>query len=684
MVFNDAVMKARLPAEAYGALKNAASRGRRLDPELAGTVAGAMRDWAVEKGATHYAHWFQPMTGVTAGKHDSFIHPDGDGKVIMRFSAQELVSGESDASSFPSGGLRASFEARGYTVWDTSSYAFIKDGALMIPTVFCSYSGDVLDKKTPLLRSMEALDVQARRILSLFGGRPPGRVTVTAGAEQEYFLICKDVFLKRPDLVYTGRTLFGARPAKGQEMEDHYFGCLKPRVAAFMNELDGELWKLGVYAKTKHNETAPGQHELAPVFTSVNTSADHNQLTMELMKTVADKHGLACLLHEKPFAGVNGSGKHINWSLMSDTGINFLDPGETPHENGRFLLFLTAVVKAVDEYQDLLRASVASAGNDHRLGANEAPPAVVSIFLGDELTAILNSVESGEAYCTVEKQPLEIGVSSLPPFPKDSTDRNRTSPFAFTGNRFEFRMPGSALSIADPCTVLNTAAAEILRQFADELEGADDFNKSLSALIKKTISRHKRIIFNGNSHSDEWIAEASKRGLSNARTAVDAFPSFTSVKSAELFGTHHVYTQPELESRAGILLDIYCKTLHIEALTMIDLVKGGVIPAVIAYQNEAAELLARKRDLGGLDSSLESTMLIKISDLSGRLIKKLIHLEQTVSVSDTDLYARAAYTRDTVAEAMSGLRAVTDELEMLTANKHWPLPGYGELLYSVL
>jgi glutamine synthetase len=674
MVFNDQAMRERLPGEIYLALKKTMSQGCRLGPELADTVAGAMRDWAVEKGCTHFAHWFQPMTGVTAGKHDSFITPAEDGKVIMAFSGQALVSGESDASSFPSGGLRAAFEARGYTVWDTSAYAFIKDGALMIPTVFCSYSGEALDKKTPLLRSMEALDKQARRILNLFGPSAVGRVTATAGAEQEYFLIDKEVYLKRPDLVFAGRTLFGARPPKGQELEDHYFGFIKPRVSAFMKELDEELWKLGVYAKTEHNETAPGQYELAPVFTSVNTAADHNQLTMELMKTVADRHGLACLLHEKPFAGVNGSGKHNNWSLLTDTGANLLEPGKTPHQNAQFLLFLTAVIKAVDEYQDLLRASVASAGNDHRLGANEAPPSVVSIYLGEQLTGILEALESGTAYNNVEQQPMEIGVTAMPPFPKDSTDRNRTSPFAFTGNRFEFRMPGSSLSVADPNTVLNTAVAEVLRGFADELEGAESFNKVLAALVKRTVSKHKRIIFNGNSYAEDWIAEAARRGLSNRKTAIDALPALTCGKSVELFAAHGVYTKPELDSRYEIMLDVYNKTLHIEALAMIDLVKGGVIPAVVAYQNETAKLLWRKRDLGGFDCSLENTLLVKLSDLSGRLLKKLSKLEQIVSEPENGQ----------TLPAMAGLRLVVDELETLTAKKHWPLPGYGELLYSVL
>jgi glutamine synthetase len=683
MVFNDTVMRERLPAPVYTALKNAAYLGARLDSDTAGIVACAMKDWAVENGATHYAHWFQPMTGVTAGKLDSFISPAPDGKVIMEFSGSALVRGEPDASSFPSGGLRATFEARGYTVWDISSYAFIKDGALMIPTVFCSHSGEALDKKTPLLRSMEALDKQARRILALFGNDQTARVVATAGAEQEYFLIDKDVFLRRPDLVYTGRTLFGARPPKGQELDDHYFGCLKPRVSAFMKELDEELWKLGVYAKTKHNETAPAQHELAPVFTSANIAADHNQLTMELMKSVADKHGLACLLHEKPFAGVNGSGKHNNWSIAGD-GSNLLEPGDTPFENAQFLLFLVAVIKAVDEHQDLLRASVASAGNDHRLGGNEAPPAIISIFLGDELTEILEAVESGTVYHNKEKQPMEIGVTMLPRFPKDITDRNRTSPFAFTGDKFEFRMLGSSFSIAEPNTVLNTSVADVLKGFACRLEGAEDFRAELAALIKETISAHKRIIFNGNSYCGEWALEAERRGLSNLKTTADALPALISRKSVALFGAHNVYSEAELASRAEILTEEYCKTLHIEALAMIELIKGGILPACIAYQSEAAALLTHKRALGGFDCSPENTLLLKISDLSARLLKLTIKLEQAVADEKQGYAENACYYRDTVAPCMSELRSVTDRLESITAKKHWPLPGYGDMLYSVI
>ncbi|MCL1958693.1 MAG: glutamine synthetase III, partial [Spirochaetes bacterium] len=617
MVFNNEVMKARLPKEIYKALKKTMSQGTHLELDVANAVAASMKDWAVEKGATHFTHWFQPMTGTTAEKHDSFISPSGDGKVIMEFSGAELIRGEPDASSFPSGGLRATFEARGYTVWDTTSYAFIKDGTLCIPTAFCSYSGEALDKKTPLLRSMEAVDRQALRVLRLFGNTSAQRVIAEVGPEQEYFLIDKEMFLLRPDLIYTGRTLFGARPPKGQELEDHYFGAIKPRVSAFMKELDEELWKLGVCAKTKHNEVAPAQHELAPIFTTTNIATDHNQLMMELMKSIANKHGLACLLHEKPFAGINGSGKHNNWSISTDTGINLLKPGKTPYENAQFLLFLVTVIKAVDEYQDLLRVSTASAGNDHRLGANEAPPAIVSVFLGEELTEILEAIESGANYKGKEKRHMEIGVTALPHFPKDSTDRNRTSPFAFTGNKFEFRMLGSSFSIAGPNIVLNTVIAEILREFADHLEKAKDFNSELAALIKNTFHEHKRIIFNGNNYSDEWVTEAEKRGLSNHKTTVEALPEFISPKSIELFTKHHVFTEAEIRSRYEILMEAYCKTIHIEALTMVDMVKSEIIPACIDYQNDLAKLLQRKKacsaSAGDFDASLEEQLLGNIA-----------------------------------------------------------------------
>ncbi|MDR0320736.1 MAG: glutamine synthetase III [Treponema sp.] len=685
MVFSDEVMKARLPKETYKALKKTVSEGTPLEIDVANVVAGVMKDWALEKGATHFTHWFQPMTGNTAEKHDSFIEPDDGGKVIMAFSGKALVKGEPDASSFPSGGLRATFEARGYTVWDVTSFAFVKDGTLFIPTAFCSYSGEALDKKTPLLRSMEAVDRQAIRILRLFGNTTAQHVSTTVGPEQEYFLIDKEMFLKRPDLVYTGRTLFGARPPKGQELEDHYFGCLKPRISAYMKELDEELWKLGVYAKTKHNEVAPAQHELAPIFSTTNIATDHNQLTMELMKSIATKHGLACLLHEKPFAGVNGNGKHNNWSIATDTGINLLEPGETPYENAQFLLFLTAVIKAVDDYQDLLRVSVASAGNDHRLGANEAPPAIVSVFLGEELTAIMEAIDAGTAYKDREKDQMEIGVSVLPHFPKDSTDRNRTSPFAFTGNKFEFRMVGSAFSIAGPNIVLNTVVAETLRQFAEILEEAKDFKADLSALIKKTFHEHKRIIFNGNNYAEEWTVEAQKRGLSNLRTTVDTLPEFVSGKSVDLFTKHGVFTGNEIYSRYEILLDSYCKTLHIEALTMIDIVKGKIIPACVDFQNDLVKLLQKKKACGDYDVSLEENLLGNIAKLSACLPKKLTVLEELLeSKEETEVLAHAIFYRDKVISAMSELRFIVDELETLVAGKYWPIPVYAQMLYSVV
>jgi glutamine synthetase len=678
-------MKERLPKDIYKALKKTMSQGTHLDLDIANVVASAMKDWAVEKGVTHFTHWFQPMTGTTAEKHDSFIEPDSDGQVIMAFSGKALVKGEPDASSFPSGGLRATFEARGYTVWDITSYAFIKDHTLCIPTAFCSYSGEALDKKTPLLRSMEAIDKQAIRILRLFGNNDAKRVMSSVGPEQEYFLIDKKVFLKRPDLVYTGRTLLGARPPKGQELEDHYFGCIKQKVSDFMRELDEELWKLGVCAKTKHNEVAPGQHELAPIFSTANIATDHNQLTMELMKSIANKHGLACLLHEKPFAGVNGNGKHNNWSIATDTGINLLEPGETPYENAQFLLFLAAVIRAVDEYQDILRVSVASAGNDHRLGANEAPPAIVSIFLGDELTNILEAIESGTAYKDKGKDQMEIGVSVLPHFPKDTTDRNRTSPFAFTGNKFEFRMVGSMFSIAGPNIALNTVVAEILRQFADSLEKSKDFKSDIAALVKKTFHDHKRIIFNGNNYAAEWVTEAQKRGLSNLTTTIEALPEFISKKSIDLFTKHHVFTETEMHSRYDILLESYCKTLHIEALTMVDMVKGDIIPACVDYQNELAKLWKLKKECGGFDVSLEDNLLGSISKLCSSLLKKLTALEDAIlkSKEERKILDESRFYRDTVFIAMTELRTVVDELETLVAKKHWPLPSYAEMLFSV-
>ena len=684
MVFNDTVMQARLPKDTYQALRKTIVQGTHLELDVANVVASAMKEWAVEKGATHFTHWFQPMTGITAEKHDSFVSPCGDGKIMMEFSGKELVRGEPDASSFPSGGLRATFEARGYTVWDTTSYAFIKDGTLCVPTAFCAYSGEALDKKTPLLRSMDAINKQALRILRLFGNHSVKRVITTVGPEQEYFLIDQKIFLKRPDLIYTGRTLFGSRPPKGQEMDDHYFGTIKHRVSAYMKELDEELWKLGILAKTKHNEVAPAQHEMAPIFSTTNIAADHNQLTMELMKSLAHKHGLVCLLHEKPFAGVNGSGKHNNWSLSTDTGMNLLEPGETPHEDAQFLLFLAAIIQAVDQYQDLLRVSVATAGNDHRLGANEAPPAIVSMFLGDELTEILEALETDAAYQDKEHLLMEIGATVLPHFPKDTTDRNRTSPFAFTGNKFEFRMLGSSLSISGPNIILNTAVAEVLREFADILEGSTDFKSDLAALIKKTIRTHKRIVFNGNNYSPEWITEAEQRGLLNLKTTVDALPAFILPKNAEMFQRHHVFTESELHSRYEILLESYCKTLHIEALTMIDLVKKEILPAPLSYQRELAALLKDKKDCG-LDTVPEEFLLTKLSTLTGRLYGSLEKLEETVLNRKplTDTLALAQYYRDAVSGCMTELRLIIDELETLVAKKHWPLPTYGEILYSV-
>ncbi len=685
MVFNDSVMQEKLPKDIYKALKRTIASGKHLDLDVANVVANAMKDWATKKGATHFTHWFQPMTGITAEKHDSFISPTSNGKIIMEFSGNELVRGEPDASSFPSGGLRTTFEARGYTAWDPTSYAFIKDGTLCIPTAFCSYSGEALDKKTPLLRSMQTINEQALRILRLFNNTTSNQVVTTVGPEQEYFLIDKEMYLKRADLVYCGRTLFGARPSKGQELDNHYFGAIKPKVAAFMKELDEELWKLGILAKTEHNEVAPSQHELAPIFTTTNIATDHNQLTMELMKSIANKHGLACLLHEKPFAGINGNGKHNNWSLSTDMGANLLEPGETPSENAQFLLFLVAIIKAVDDYQDLLRISVASAGNDHRLGANEAPPAIVSIFLGDELTEILEAIENSTIYHDKGKHQMEIGATALPHFPKDTTDRNRTSPFAFTGNKFEFRMLGSAFSIAGPNFVLNTIIAETLCKFADTLEKSNDFTQDLGILIKKTIKEHKRIIFNGNNYSDEWVKEAEKRGLSNLKTTVDALPAFILPKNVDVFTKHNVLTESEVHSRYEILLEGYQKVIRIEALTMIDMVKKEVIPSSISYQNELANLLERKKTFGDFDYSLEDYLLKKISLISAGLLKKLDILENSLLKTsiDNDSLKLARFYRDVVFNNMSELRLLVDELETIVAKKYWNLPTYAELLYSI-
>ncbi|MGI5905582.1 MAG: glutamine synthetase III [Candidatus Pararuminococcus gallinarum] len=686
MVFNDKTMREKLPKETYKILRRTIDQGKKLDINIANIVANAMKDWAVEKGVTHFTHWFQPMTGITAEKHDSFISPTDGGNVIMEFSGKELVKGEPDASSFPSGGLRATFEARGYTAWDPSSYAFIKDDTLCIPTVFYSYSGEALDKKTPLMRSMEVLSKQALRILRLFGDTETTVVNTTVGPEQEYFLINKEDYLARKDLVFCGRTLFGAMPPKGQEMEDHYFGTIKPRVSAYMKELDEELWKLGVLAKTKHNEVAPSQHELAPIFTSTNVATDHNQLTMEMMKKVADRHGLACLLHEKPFDGVNGSGKHNNWSLSTNSGVNLLEPGDSPRENAQFLLFLTAVIKAVDEYQDLLRISVASAGNDHRLGANEAPPAIVSMFLGDELSAILDSIVEGKDYQGTAKEEMKVGVHILPRFPKDTTDRNRTSPFAFTGNKFEFRMLGSNFSIAGPNMVLNTIVAEELSQFADVLEQADDFESALNKLIKKTIKEHKRIIFNGNNYSEEWVKEAEKRGLLNLRTTVDALPHYIEPKNIKLFTKHKIFTESEMYSRYEILLENYCKTLHIEGKTMLDMIKKDIIPAVTAYCKELSETALSKKSLCPQVSCVtEESMVTILSELSAGVFEKTQKLEAALSHTEqiSDIQAQAESYRDEVIPAMEALRKDADEIESLVGEKYWPYPTYGKMLFSV-
>ncbi|MDR1158700.1 MAG: glutamine synthetase III [Oscillospiraceae bacterium] len=687
LVFGDAVMRRRLPKEVYRSLKRTIEAHTPLDPAVASVVAAAMKNWACEHGVTHFTHWFQPMTGVTAEKHDAFVAPDGEGRVIMEFSGKELVRGEPDASSFPTGGLRATFEARGYTAWDPTSYAFLKGKTLYIPTAFCSYGGEALDQKTPLLRSMQAIGREAKRILALFGEIDPGDVTPCVGAEQEYFLIDRAVWNKRPDLIYCGRTLFGARPPKGQDLDDHYFGAIKPRVAAFMQELDEELWKLGVLSKTKHNEVAPAQHEFAPVFETVNIAVDHNQLTMELMKTIAGRHGLVCLLHEKPFAGVNGSGKHNNWSLGTATGENLLDPGRTPAENARFLLFLLAVIKAVDEHQDLLRISVATAGNDHRLGANEAPPAIISIFLGDELTEILTAVREGTRYHSRSQVQMAIGVDTLPHFPQDMTDRNRTSPFAFTGNKFEFRMLGAPLSLAGPNIILNTIVADTLAGFADALEGAEDFSKALDALVKDTLRRHGRIIFNGNNYAGEWVVEAQKRGLLNLTTTVEALPLFASEENIRLFERHGVLSRAEVVSRMEIMLENYAKTIHIEALTMIDMTRREVVPAVVRYTKQLADSVLAKRGVAAeLDDTLETELLRRLTGLAGCLSSQIEELE--ASVTGVGRYAdkkdAAFYYQAEVFFNMQTLRGVVDELEMLTGRGDWPFPSYGEILFSVV
>ena len=686
LVFDDRAMKASLPAGVYQSLRKTIDEGARLDLSVANAVAAAMKDWAVARGATHFTHWFQPLTGITAEKHDSFILPAPDGGVIMEFSGKELIKGEPDASSFPSGGLRATFEARGYTAWDPTSYAFIKGKTLCIPTAFCSYGGEALDKKTPLLRSMEALNRQALRILRLFGNSEVKCVRTSVGPEQEYFLVDQALYNQRPDLIYTGRTLFGAKAPKGQEMDDHYFGVIKPRVAAYMEDLNQELWKLGILAKTEHNEVAPSQHELAPIFTTTNVATDHNQLTMEIMQKVALRHGLVCLLHEKPFAGVNGSGKHNNWSMATDTGVNLLSPGETPHENAQFLLFLCAVIKAVDDYQDLLRIAVATAGNDHRLGANEAPPAVVSVFLGDELTAVLDAIESEAPYEGVRRTTMKLGVDVLPRFARDTTDRNRTSPFAFTGNKFEFRMLGSSNSIACANIMLNAAVAESLKGYADVLEQAEDFSQALHELIKQTISDHKRIIFNGNGYDDAWIQEATqKRGLLNYRTTPDCLPHLLDEKNVRMLTAHKVFTEAELKSRCEITLENYCKTVVIEANTMVDMARKQIIPAVEAYAAELAGTAAAKKALlPGAACAYESRLVEKLSGLADQMDQQAGALETALAaLHGLDTGAESCAIRDTVLPVMNGLRAVADEAESVTARDFWPFPTYGELLFSV-
>lgn len=686
LVFDDRVMKANLSAKVYQSLKKTIDEGTELDLSVANAVASAMKDWAVANGATHFTHWFQPLTGITAEKHDSFITPAPDGRVIMEFSGKELIKGEPDASSFPSGGIRATFEARGYTAWDPTSYAFIKGKTLCIPTAFCSYGGEALDKKTPLLRSMEALNKQALRILRLFGNNDVKYVRTSVGPEQEYFLIDKEMFDKRKDLVFTGRTLFGAKAPKGQEMEDHYFGVIKPRVAAFMAELNEELWKLGILAKTEHNEVAPAQHELAPIYTTTNIATDHNQLTMEIMQKVALKHGLVCVLHEKPFAGVNGSGKHNNWSMATDTGVNLLSPGETPYENAQFLIFLCAVIKAVDNYQDLLRISVATAGNDHRLGANEAPPAVVSIFLGDELAAILEAIESDKPYAGTKKTTLKLGVDVLPKFARDTTDRNRTSPFAFTGNKFEFRMLGSSNSISCANIMLNSAVAESLKIYADRLEGVENFEQSLHEMIKKTIKDHKRILFNGNGYDETWIEEAEKRGLMNYRTTPDCMPHLLDKKNVEMLTSHKVFTETELKSRCEIMLDNYCKTVVIEANTMVDMARKQILPAVEAYVKEVSKTaVAKKQFAPDASCEYEKKTVTKLSLLMEQILDKTEMLEDEIMKLKfiSDVKQESYAIRDSILPKMGELRAVADEAEMLTADKYWPFPTYGELLFGV-
>ncbi|MGN0607153.1 MAG: glutamine synthetase III [Oscillospiraceae bacterium] len=687
MVFDDRIMKANLSAKVYNSLKKTIDEGKPIDISVANAVAAAMKDWAISKGATHYTHWFQPLTGITAEKHDSFINPSPDGRVIMEFSGKELVKGEPDASSFPSGGLRATFEARGYTTWDPTSYAFIKGNTLCIPTAFCAYGGQALDKKTPLLRSMEALNRQAMRILKLFGNDNVKCVKTSVGPEQEYFLVDKALYEKRKDLMLTGRTLFGAMAPKGQEMDDHYFGAIKPRVAAYMEDLNEELWKLGILAKTEHNEVAPAQHELAPIYTTTNIAADHNQLTMEIMQKVASKHGLVCLLHEKPFEKVNGSGKHNNWSISTDTGVNLLTPGETPYENVQFLLFLCAVIKAVDDYQSLLRLSVATAGNDHRLGANEAPPAVISIFLGDELTAVLNAIENDTPYNSTEKKVMKLGVDVLPQFNCDTTDRNRTSPFAFTGNKFEFRMLGSSNSISCANIMLNSSVAEVLRQYADRLEKADDFNNELHAVIKETIKNHKRIIFNGNGYDDNWIKEAvEERGLLNLKTTPDCMPYLLEKKNSEMLISHGVFTAAELQSRCDIMLENYVKSVNIEAGTMTNMVRKQILPAISKFASKTAENAAAKLNISkNLECKYEKGLIEKLSVLEDEIDAHTAILEKYIAELKAidDIRKQSEFVRDSILPEMDEVRKYADSAEAITDEDVWPLPSYEALLYSV-
>ena len=685
-VFNDAKMRERLPKATYKLLKKTIDDGTALDESVADVVASAMKDWALEKGATHFTHWFQPMTGITAEKHDAFISPTADGKVIMEFSGKDLVKGEPDASSFPSGGLRATFEARGYTAWDCTSPAFVKDGTLYIPTAFCSYTGDILDKKTPLLRSMEALNKQALRILKAFGNTTATRVTTTVGPEQEYFLVDRELWSKRKDLIFAGRTLFGAKPPKGQELEDHYFGNIKERVANYMKDLDEELWKLGISAKTKHNEVAPAQHELAPIFSTTNIATDHNQITMEMMKKVAQRHGLTCLLHEKPFAGVNGSGKHNNWSMSTNDGQNLLEPGQTPHENIQFLVFLCAVIKAVDDYSDLLRLSVASAGNDHRLGANEAPPAIVSVFLGDQLTDILMQLENGKAKGKSYNSILETGVASLPKLPKDATDRNRTSPFAFTGNKFEFRMLGSSASIAGCNFVLNTIVAEILQKFADKLEAATDFTNAVGALLAETVRDHKKIIFNGNNYSEEWVSEAESRGLPNLKSTVECIPTFIKDKNVAVFVKHGILSKSEIESRYEILLENYIKVINIEALTMISMAKTEIMPSAFKYSKELSDTINAVKETGmSVEVSAQSSVLKELSPVLSSFASNIQALKKAVekASSESGLLKEAEAFHKLVVPAMEALRADGDKLEAIIPKDIYPFPTYAELLFNI-